>query len=93
MKKDDERDVEGQLQYLANVRDEDIDYSDIPEIKSMKNAIRGRFYQPGEGRIALGIDEDIVMWFRARGADYQDEINNVLREYAAKNSGAYTPPV
>jgi uncharacterized protein (DUF4415 family) len=36
------------------------------------------FKQAAEGDETLAIDPDILAWFKARGAGWQDEINGVL---------------
>ena len=39
-------DIEGQLSFLGEAKDEDIDFSDIPEIKSLAGAIMGKLCRP-----------------------------------------------
>lgn len=46
MKKVDNPQPDDELAYLESVRDEDIDFSDIPEIKTLEMAIKGKFYRP-----------------------------------------------
>ena len=71
-----------ELDRIAAIRDEDIDYSDIAPIdpKQWKNAVRGKFYRPRKESISLRIDCDVLHWFRSQGAGYQTRINKVLRE-------------
>lgn len=62
------------------MRDEDIDYSDIPKQGAdfFKNAI----LWPGPKRqITLRIDPDVLTFFRERGRGYQTTMNAVLRKY------------
>jgi uncharacterized protein (DUF4415 family) len=62
------------------MRDEDIDYSDIPELGPdfFKNAI----LWPGpKKQITLRVDPDVLMFFRKHGRGYQTTINAVLRKY------------
>jgi len=70
-----------ELQRLAELTDEDIDTSDIPEIGDLTGAVRGRFYRPDQQQITLRIDTDLLEWFRSRGGEYQTRINDALREY------------
>ncbi|HET6176543.1 MAG TPA: BrnA antitoxin family protein [Candidatus Sulfotelmatobacter sp.] len=61
-------------------RDEDIDFSDIPEMGPdfFKNAI----LWPGRKKqITLRIDPDVLRFFRKHGRGYQTTINAVLRKY------------
>lgn len=81
MKKVDTNQLGDELAYLESVRDEDIDFSDIPEIKTLEGAIRGKFYRPLKRHVTMRIDEDVLAWFKARHPKYQTAINNVLREY------------
>jgi uncharacterized protein (DUF4415 family) len=62
------------------MRDEDIDYSDIPkqEADFFKNAI----IWPGpKKQITLRVDPDVLTFFRKHGRGYQTTINAVLRKY------------
>jgi uncharacterized protein (DUF4415 family) len=62
------------------MRDEDIDFSDIPELteRFFRDAVRW----PGpKKQITLRLDPDVLAFFRKRGRRYQTAINNVLRRY------------
>jgi uncharacterized DUF497 family protein/uncharacterized protein (DUF4415 family) len=62
------------------MRDEDIDFSDIPELGPdfFANAI----LWPGPKRqITLRLDPDVLKFFRKQGRGYQTTINAVLRKY------------
>jgi uncharacterized protein (DUF4415 family) len=62
------------------MRDEDIDYSDIPKqgAEFFKNAI----IWPGpKKQITLRIDPDVLTFFRKHGRGYQSTMNAVLRKY------------
>jgi uncharacterized protein (DUF4415 family) len=62
------------------MRDEDINFSDIPKLGSdfFKNAI----LWPGpKEQITLRLDPDILKFFRKHGRGYQTTINAVLRKY------------
>ena len=66
---------------LANLPDQEIDYSDIPELDET-------FWQNAElsvpdnkERITLRVDRDILEYFRRGGQGYQTRINAVLRAY------------
>lgn len=62
------------------MRDEDIDFSDAPELGPdfFKNAI---FWPGPKKRITLGVDPDVLIFFRKHGRGYQTTINAVLRKY------------
>jgi uncharacterized protein (DUF4415 family) len=62
------------------MRDEDIDFSDIPEQghEFFANAI----LWPGpKQQITLRLDPDVLKFFRKQGRGYQTAINAVLRKY------------
>lgn len=88
MKKANIPHLEEQLAWLETATDKDIDFSDIPEIKSLDGAIRGKFYRPLKRRVTMRIDADVLAWFKARNPKYQTAINNVLREYMIANLSA-----
>jgi len=64
---------------LAMLRDDEIDYSDIPPLDE-------RFFQlvrlltPTKKRsMTLRIDEDIYQWLKSQGAGYQSRVNALLK--------------
>jgi uncharacterized protein (DUF4415 family) len=67
------------------MRDEDIDFSDLPEIPPEKfaQALIRKGLQPvaRKSQITLRIDADVLEWFRAKGAGYQSQMNAILRAY------------
>ena len=76
------------LETLRAMRDEDIDFRDIPEVTDWTGAKRGRFYRPIKQPLTLRLDADVIAWFKARATDsekYQTTINRVLREYVTQH--------
>ncbi|MBJ7443781.1 MAG: BrnA antitoxin family protein [Sphingobium sp.] len=67
---------------MRAVKDEDIDFSDIPEADETfwKNA---KVHLPDRAKMPLNVrlDADMVEWFRAQGKGYQTRINAVLRSF------------
>ncbi|MFL6197714.1 MAG: BrnA antitoxin family protein [Thermoanaerobaculia bacterium] len=67
------------------MRDEDIDFSDIPEMtpEMFARAIvrQGLKPVPRKSQITLRIDSEVLDWFRAQGTGYQSQMNAVLRAY------------
>lgn len=67
------------------MRDEDIDFSDSPELtpEMFAKAIvrRGLPIAPKKVQMTLRIDSDVVDWFKAHGRGYQTQINALLRAY------------
>jgi uncharacterized protein (DUF4415 family) len=70
---------------IAQMQDEDIDFSDIPPLGEgfWKNAVRGKFYRPVKKQVTVRLDADVLEWFKAKqgGArGYQTAINAALRK-------------
>ncbi len=75
------------LAKIATVKDDDIDFSDIPEQLDWKDAKRGVFYKPVKQQLTLRLDADVVDWFKQQGAGYQTKINAVLRKHVGRKAG------
>ena len=69
-----------EIENLRKMRDEDIDFSDIPEKRDWSEAVRGKFYRPIKESLTIRIDADILAWLRGQGKGYQTRINALLRE-------------
>ena len=68
---------------LLRLRDEDIDYSEIPELddnfwEKARVALPDRL---DKTQITAKFDADMVAWFKAQGRGYQARMNAVLRSY------------
>lgn len=65
---------------LSELKDEDIDTSDIPELDD-------EFFRQAELRVppkqpvTLRLDADVLTWFKSQGQGYQTRINKLLRSY------------
>ena len=73
------------LRALDALKDEDIDFSDIPPLSEdfWKNAVRGKFYRPVKKQVTVRLDADVLEYFKAKqgGArGYQTAINAALRK-------------
>ena len=69
------------LKQIKNIKDEDIDYSDIPELDEDFWANTTPVYPKGKKAISIRLDQDIIDFFKHQGRGYQSKINNVLRSY------------
>jgi uncharacterized protein (DUF4415 family) len=72
-----------QLQALRELRDEDIDLSDIPDQSKRTGWRRVSDLVPEENKqqITLRLDAEVLAFFKATGKRYQSRINAALREY------------
>ena len=69
------------LQAIADLPDDKIDFSDIPELDDefFANALRGDLVRPTKQQITLRLDASIIEWFRRKWPKgYQTEINKAL---------------
>lgn len=76
------------LKEIKAMRDEDIDYSDIPETdEAFWKHAEIIMPEPKQG-VYIRLDSDILSWFKKEGKGYQTRINSILRTYyeAHKNS-------
>lgn len=65
------------------MKDEDIDYSDIPELDDafFREAVAWPVHKK---QITLRLDPEVLDFFKAQGRGYQTAINKVLRRYVEK---------
>ena len=75
-----------QLRALAEMKDRDVDTSDIPEIVDWRGGAVGKFYRPLKTSVTIRLDADVVAWFKARGGKYQSAVNQVLRDYVVSRA-------
>ncbi|GLQ12449.1 hypothetical protein GCM10007913_43820 [Devosia yakushimensis] len=70
------------LAELANRKDEQIDYSDIPELDDAFWA-NARLVEPdGTQQITLRVKKSVLEAYKATGKGYQTRMNAVLESYA-----------
>ena len=76
-----------ELRKLDNLRDEDIDFSDIPSLadRPLTNVRRNPLYLKAlKEQLTIRLDADILDWFKRHaknGKGYQTDINKALRAY------------
>ena len=72
-------------QRLETMEDEDIDFSDCPEITPAQftkaTVHRQTKYIQNKEPVMLNIDVDVIEWFKSQGESYQNQINALLRDY------------
>ena len=82
--------LQAEVEALADLSDDKIDTSGIPEVQDWSNAKRGTFYRSGQKQVTLTLDADLIDWFRThqdKDSDYRSRINRVLREYVSQQEG------
>ncbi|MBX9877466.1 MAG: BrnA antitoxin family protein [Candidatus Obscuribacterales bacterium] len=69
-----------ELEALKAMPDEEIDYSDIPEVFDFSDWKRVH-YRPVKHQISFRVDVDVLIFFQMAGKGYQTKMNKVLRDY------------
>lgn len=69
------------LERLDAKGDEDIDYSEIPELTDDFWRYAKVLMPQHKSMVAMRVDDDILEFFRKEGKGYQSRINAVLRAY------------
>ncbi len=71
------------------MKDEDIDFSDNPEMtpEMFANAVVRRNFDviPRKKQLTLRVDSDVVDWYKNQGRGYQTKINALLRAYMTEH--------
>jgi len=75
---------------LAAMKDEDIDFSDIPLKLDWSKAEIGKFYRPPKRSISMRLDSDILQWLKGYGKGYQTRVNLLLRHAMANSAEQQT---
>jgi uncharacterized protein (DUF4415 family) len=66
---------------LKSMKDEDIDFSDIPELTEEQARTAIVVYPDNKTQLTLRLDPAVVLWFKSQGPRYQTRMNAVLRAY------------
>jgi uncharacterized protein (DUF4415 family) len=71
---------------LDSVKDEDIDYSDIPEVTDFSKFHpweQRQMFKPVKISVTCKLDADVVAWLKQDGKGYQTRLNAILRQAMA----------
>jgi uncharacterized protein (DUF4415 family) len=71
---------------LAAMKDEDIDFSDIPLTLDWSKAEIGKFYRPPKKPVTMRLDGDVIDWLKSYGKGYQTRVNLLLRHAMASTA-------
>jgi uncharacterized protein (DUF4415 family) len=73
-----------ELEALEAMPEEDINFSDIPEITDWAGFEVGEFYRPVKKSVNMRIDADVIDWLKHKGKGYTTRINDMLRSEMQK---------
>jgi uncharacterized protein (DUF4415 family) len=68
-----------ELKALVALRDSQIDFSEVPEVRDWSHAVVGKFYRPIKKSLTIRLDADVLAWLKSQGRGYQTRINKLLR--------------
>ena len=68
-----------QLNHLKNLKDEDIDFSDIPEVTDFTGWSTNSFFKPVKVQLSAKVDKDILAWLKLHG-EVSKFLNKILRD-------------
>ena len=84
--------IESDLKRVDALRNEDIDYSDIPELDAEFFRKARVVVPPRKQQLTIRLDTDVLAWLKSQGKGYQSRINAILRAYYdAHRDEARTP--
>lgn len=69
------------LARLDALREEDIDYSDIPALDESFFEKATVQWPAHKKQLTIRLDEDVLDWLKQQGRGYQTRINAILRAY------------
>lgn len=70
------------LERLAEMPDDQINYDDIPRLTGAQLAEmkRAQLYRPMKKQITVRVDADVLAWLKSQGKGYQSRMNAILRD-------------
>jgi uncharacterized protein (DUF4415 family) len=74
------------MQRLRQMQDEEIDYSEIPELDADFFERAVIVLPKPKASICIRLDQEVLDWFKAQGKGYQTRINALLRAYMEAHS-------
>ncbi len=79
--------IKSDLKRLDAMKDEEIDYSEIPEFDEEFLRQVEMKVSPGKKPVSLRLDSDVLAWMKGQGKGYQGRINAILRAYYEAHQG------
>ena len=83
--------IKSDLARVDALKDEDIDYSEIPDLSALGEEFWDKAVvkraEP-KAQVTIRLDREVLDWFKSQGKGYQSRINAVLRAYKETRSRA-----
>ncbi len=71
--------IKSDLARLNQMKDSDIDYTDIPALGEEFFKKAAVAWPPAKQQLTIRLDADVLNWLKANGKGYQTRINRILR--------------
>jgi uncharacterized protein (DUF4415 family) len=71
--------AESDLARIDRMRDDEIDYSEIPELDEEFFKAAAQVWPPVKKQLTIRLDADVLDWLKGQGRGYQTRINRILR--------------
>lgn len=84
--------IKSDLARIDRMKDEDIDYSDIPPLDEAFLAQPTVDWPPTKQQVTVRIDHDVLAWLKTYGKGYQTRINRILRAAMDSQPPRSKPP-
>ena len=83
--------IKSDLARVDALKDEDIDYSEIPDLSALGQEFWDKAVvkraEP-KAQVTIRLDREVLDWFKSQGKGYQSRINAILRAYKEARSRA-----
>jgi uncharacterized protein (DUF4415 family) len=76
--------IKSDLTRINALKDEDIDYSEIPDLSTLGKEFWDKAVvkkSEPKAQITIRLDWEVLAWFEAQGKGYQSRMNAVLKAY------------
>ena len=73
--------MKSDVKRLDAMRDDEIDYSEIPALDDAFFRHARVVVPPGKKQLTIRLDADVLSWLKDQGKGYQSRINAILRAY------------
>ena len=90
-KKNSKEESKTEWERVDALQDEDIDYSDIPELND--DFFEKATFVPAKQTVTIRLDTDVITWLKEGGKGYQPRANKILRSVMEARQKAPAEPV
>lgn len=89
--RESKKSIKSDLARVDALKDEDIDYSEIPDLSALGKEFWDKAVvkraEP-KAQVTIRLDREVLDWFKSQGKGYQSRINAILRAYKESHGRA-----